>query len=106
MELTIKRVGSDCRALALIFGQGAPAWPRPQRLSPHEPLDAMKAAIDPIRQHVSPYATSAVGAIRANEARTHQSADLLIIPSALAGTARQPGVDPGTGDIQRFAQPW
>jgi len=29
VELTIKPVGSDCRTLALIFGQGALAWPCP-----------------------------------------------------------------------------
>ena len=71
---------------ATVLWQGAPAWPRPRRLSAHQTFDLVQAAR-------RPDPTRAIGARTCYEARPYRWHDRFVHPRARARAAFQPGMD-------------
>ena len=106
-ELPVERVRRHgCgRPLSLVLRQAPAARARAQRIRPHEPLDPVQAAGCAVGEHVPPDSSRPVGPGACNEACPHLRRQLLVGDRPGAWLAMQPGVEPGSRDAQRFAQP-
>ena len=85
--------------------QAPPSRPRVKGLPPHQPLDPMQSAGDPLGKHVFPNAPGTVGTVAGKEARPHLGFQFLVAAAARAARARQPGVEATTRDPERPAYP-
>lgn len=92
-------------ACALIRGEAPPAWPRPQSLLTHQPLDAMKSACGSLGQHVMPDPPGTISPVAADEAGLDPCAKDLIAACSGTGRPGKPGVEPTARDTERLAKP-
>src|ERR1700722_3716615 len=106
-ELAIEQIRRDRRGrtFAVVFRQGPPAWPRPQRLSAHQTFDLVQAARKACLQHVAPDPTRAIGAGARHKARPYRWHDRVILLRARARAAFQPGMEARPRYAERFAKP-
>src|ERR1700710_2025148 len=90
---------------ALVRRQASAAWPCPQGLLTHQPLDTVQPACGPLGQHVVPDPPGTVRPVTVNEAGLDLGADNLV--AARPGTRRpgEPGMEPTARDIERLAKP-
>jgi len=78
LELPVQHVVCNRIALALVLGQ--PASPRSGTLCllTHQPLDTVQSAVLAQLHYITPYTTSAIGAVAEQKALAHLSSQHLV----------------------------
>ncbi len=104
-ELAIQDVGHDDRSVAGIFRQTAPPWSRSERVLTHQPLNAMKTARQAFSQHIMPDTPGTIGSVAVLETLPNLVQQNLIVAGMVARRAIEPGMEAGTRNPQRFAEP-
>ncbi len=98
----VRRHGRDL-PITFVLRQAPPAWPCPQSLQAHQPLDPMQAAVNAFGQQVAPDAPGAVGPVAGNEACLDLLADRFVAAGSGAGRSVQPGMEARPGHAQCIA---
>lgn len=104
-ELTVQHIAGDDRAFALILRQTAPAWPCPQTLCAHQPLDPVQAASIALGQQVVPDTPGAIGAEARDMARPDPGTKLLVASRPPRWRAGEPGMEAAARDPESPADP-
>jgi hypothetical protein len=102
-ELPVQQVISEDAAFAAVRREPAAPWSGPQRLHPHESLDAVQATALTQRQHVMPDAASDVGTVTTHEAVMNLTADDFVVKAALASGSAHPRIEATTRDAECLA---
>jgi len=94
-KLAIQTVQRQVRnlAIALVFRQTPPSWPRPQGLQPNQPLDPVQTTVDAVCQQITPDPPCAVGPVARKEACLYLLAQNFVASRSGAGGSVQPRME-------------
>ena len=104
-ELPIQHVVRRLMPGALVRRQAPAAWPSPQGLITHQPLDTVQSACGSLGQHVVPNPPGAIGPVTADEAGLDLGTENLVAARPGTGRAGEPGMEATARDIERLAKP-
>ena len=105
LELPIQHVVHRLVPCALVRGQAPTAWPGPQGLLTHQPLDAVQSACGTLGQHVMPDPARAIRPVTAGEAGLDPSTKNRVAACTRTGRPGKPGVEATARDTERKRKP-